>query len=92
MDEYFKKMIQNFPHKLKSTDMAITPAGNNLFGNGYGKPLGKSQAENFHTMVAKAPFLSNRERPYIQPKMYVLSNRLISTNIMDRKKLVRVLK
>ena len=41
-NDYAEKMIQNFPHKLKSAGMVIKPAGNNLFGNGNGNPLGKS--------------------------------------------------
>ena len=41
MDDYAKKMIQTFLKKLKSTDMAITPAGNNLFRNGNDNPLRK---------------------------------------------------
>ena len=41
MNDYVEKIIQNLPQKLKSTDMVITPGGNNIFGNGNGKPLGK---------------------------------------------------
>ena len=41
MDNYVEKIIHALPQKLKSTDMAITPAGDNLFYNGNGKPLGK---------------------------------------------------
>ena len=52
MDNYVEEnMMRNFPHKLNSTDMAIMPAGNNLFNNVNGKPLGKSQAQYFHPMV-----------------------------------------
>ena len=51
MDDYVENMIHNFPQKLKRTDMAIMIDGNNTFDNGNGKPLGKSQAEVFHTMV-----------------------------------------
>ena len=38
IDDYVEKTIQDFPQKLKSTDMAIMPAGNNIFENGNGKP------------------------------------------------------
>ena len=38
IEDYVEKTIQDFPQKLKSTDMAIMPAGNNIFENGNGKP------------------------------------------------------
>ena len=42
MDDYVQKIIHNLPQKMGSTDMAITPDGDNLFENGSCKPLGKS--------------------------------------------------
>ena len=83
MNDYVEKMIHNFLQKLKSTDMVITPAGNNIFDNDNGKLLGKSQAEAFHTMVAKDLFLSNIARPDIHPMIDVLATRVISPNIID---------
>ena len=77
--------MRNFPHKLNSTDMAIMPAGNNLFNNVNGKPLGTSQAEYLHAGVAKDVFLLKIVRPDIQPTIYVLATRLISLNIVHRK-------
>ena len=72
--------------------MDIAPSGNNLFDNGNGKSLGKSKDEYFHTIVAKAMFLSNRVRTDIQPTIGVLATRVISPNILDGKKWVRGLK
>ena len=43
-------------------------------------------------MVANTLFLSNRSRPDIQPIIYVLATRVISPNIIDWKKLVRIFK
>ena len=40
IDDYVENMIQPFPQKLKSTYMEIKKAGNNLFENGNGNPLG----------------------------------------------------
>ena len=60
MDDYVENFINNFPHKLKSTYINITLAGNNLFDNGNCTLLGKSKYEYFHMMVAKALFLSKR--------------------------------
>ena len=56
MDDYVQKIIHNLPQKMGSTDMAITTAANNLFEDVSFKPLGKSQAEYFHTVVVKALF------------------------------------
>ena len=85
MNDYVEKMIQILPQKLKSTEMAITPAGNNIFENGNGNPLAKPQSEYFHMMVDKALFLSKRARPNIQTMIYVLVTRIISPNIIDWK-------
>ena len=82
MDNSAEKIIQDLPQKLKSTDMAITPSGNNLFDNGNSKTLGKSKDEDIHTMVSKDMFLSKRERPKIQPMIAVLVTRVISPNII----------
>ena len=90
-DDYVQKMIQTFPYKLKSTDIAIMSASNNLFEDGNGRTLGKSQHKGFHTMVAQAPILSNRVRPDIQPMIDVLATRVRLPNILYWKKLVRVL-
>ena len=64
--------------------MAITLSGNNLSENGNFKPLGKSQAEDFHTMVAKDLFLSNIVRNNIHPTTSVLATKLRSQNIIDQ--------
>ena len=40
MGDCVKKTIKNFPLKLKSTDMEITPSGNNIFENVNGKTWG----------------------------------------------------
>ena len=67
MDDYVDKKIHIFQHKLKITDMAIMPAGNNIFDNGNGEPLSKSQPEDFHLMFVKSLFLSKRARPDVHP-------------------------
>ena len=88
MNDYVEKKIQTFPHKLKSADMVITPAGNNLFEHGNGKPLVKLQAEYFHMLVAKAIFLSKTVIPKIQSTIALLATRVRSPNIIDLNKLV----
>jgi len=37
MINYVENMIEDFPMKLKSTDVAQTPAGDGLFNQGQGK-------------------------------------------------------
>ena len=65
--------------------MAITLFGNIASEDGNFKPLGKSQAEDFHTMVAKDLFLSKKVRNNINPTTSVLATKLRSQNIIDEK-------
>jgi hypothetical protein len=67
MTRYIEKMVDEFPIKLKSTDLASTPAADNLFDAGTGKKLEKDRKEIFHTWVAKGLFVAKRARPDIHP-------------------------
>ena len=60
MTKYVKKMLEDFPVKLKSKDVARTPAGDTLFQKGSGGPLDKTRSKIFHTMIAKGLFLCKR--------------------------------
>jgi hypothetical protein len=60
MIKYVQDMIDSFPMKLGSKDIATTPAGDRIFDQGVGKPLDKKRHEIFHTFVAKGLFLSKR--------------------------------
>eukprot|EP00980_Cylindrotheca_fusiformis_P005077 scaffold1076_cov81-Cylindrotheca_fusiformis.AAC.1 len=62
MDDYVKKMIEDFSVKMKSTDVSSTPATNNLFEKEDKKPLDRKCAEEFHGVVAKGLFLAKRAR------------------------------
>ena len=57
MSDYVKSMLKEFPVKLKSTDVAMTPATDKLFAAGHGKKLNKEHADAFHMMVAKGLFV-----------------------------------
>eukprot|EP00980_Cylindrotheca_fusiformis_P013759 scaffold3544_cov68-Cylindrotheca_fusiformis.AAC.1 len=46
-------MIDDFSVKLKSTDVSLTPATNNLFEKDDKNKLDKKRAEEFHGVVAK---------------------------------------
>jgi hypothetical protein len=65
MIDYISAMVNDFPTKLKPTDIAPTPAAEDLFAQGKGENLEKETAENFHTFVAKALFPCKRARPDI---------------------------
>ena len=92
MVKYVEKMIETFPIKLASKDIALTPAGDNLFDEGQGKKLAQSRAEEFHTMVAKGLFLCKRARPDIQQTIAILATRVKGPNESDWNKLVRMMK
>ena len=72
--------------------MVITPACNNLFDNGNGKPSGKSQTKYFHKIVVKGLILSNIVIPGINPTIYEIAARVRSPNVIYCNKMVRVLK
>ena len=57
MKDYVKNMIEEFPTKLKPTEIATTPSNDNLFKIDKSKKLNNNRKEQFHTMVAKALFL-----------------------------------
>jgi hypothetical protein len=92
MIKYVQNMIRDFPDKLKSIDIAKTPAGNGLFNQGQGRKLPTEHAEAYHTMVAKGLFLCKCARPNIQPTIAVLCTRVKDPNEADWGKLVRLMK
>jgi hypothetical protein len=92
MTRYIEKMVDEFPIKLKSTDLASTPAADNLFDAGTGKKLEKDRKEIFHTWVAKGLFVAKRARPDIHPTIAVLCTRVRDPNEADWQKLIRLLK
>eukprot|EP00980_Cylindrotheca_fusiformis_P021999 scaffold8875_cov60-Cylindrotheca_fusiformis.AAC.1 len=53
MDNFVKNMIDDYSVKLKSTDVSLTPATNNLFQKDDKNKLDKNRAEEFHGVVAK---------------------------------------
>ena len=92
MIKYVENMIEYFPKKLKSTDVAKTPAGDGLFNLGQGGKLPVECTEKYHMMVAKGLFLCKCVRPDIQPTIAVLCTRVNDPNEADWKKLVRLMK
>ena len=67
-------MVKTFPEELKGK--VLTPAAANLFERGPGGLLVKEKREIFHTITAKALFISKRSRPDIALATSVLSTRV----------------
>jgi len=92
MVDYMSSMVDDFSTKLSPTDVAPTPAGEDLFSEGKGPKLDRQRTEEFHTVVAKGLFASKRARPDIAPTIAVLATRVKSPDEDDWKKLIRLLK
>jgi hypothetical protein len=92
MVDYITNMIEESSIKLKVTDTAPTPAGEDLFKTGLGAKLNKEQAEEFHTIVAKGLFACKRARPDIHPTIAALCTRVKEPTIEDWNKMTRLLK
>ena len=91
MIDYITAMVNDFPTKLKPTDVAPTPAAEDLFAEGKGDKLQKETAENYHTFVAKALFACKRARPDIHTATAALCTRVKSPIEDDDKKLLRLM-
>jgi hypothetical protein len=70
----------------------LSPAANNLFGEGPSKKLDDKRKEIFHTWVAKGLFVAKRARPDIHPTIAVLCTQVRDPNDSDWNKLIRRLK
>ena len=92
MRKYVKDMLESFPIKLESNQVASTPGGDRVFDQGPGKPLEKARHEVFHTFVAKGLFLAKRARPDIQQVIAILCTRVKTPNESDWQKLLRLMK
>jgi hypothetical protein len=92
MKSYVKDMIESFPERMKTTDIALTAASNDLFEESKGKMLNKEKREIFHKIVAKGLFLSKRARPDILPTIAVLSTRVAKPTESEWNKLRRLIK
>ena len=88
MCDYIENMLNEFPMELAESDMATTPATDNLFRKGHGKKLQKERAEDYHTSVARGLFVCKWARPDIQPTIVVLCTRVKEPNESDWNKLI----
>jgi len=90
MKDYLKEAIQE--SGMDITRVAATPARKNLFEvDELSKPLGKSESELFHSVVAKLLYVSIRARMDILLAIGFLCTRVSKSTQQDRTKLRRVL-
>ena len=92
MDEYVKRMLNDFSVKFSENEIAKTPGGNDLFKRGKGKSLEKERNEEFHSVVVKGIILGKPARPDIQTVNSVLSTRIKESNESDWKRLAQLMK
>ena len=89
MRKYVNEMLEEFPEKVKGKSM--TPANEKLFRvNEKSMRLSKEKSDTFHTMVAKALFLSKRARPDVLTTVAFLCTRVREPTVDDWYKLVRL--
>ena len=89
MVDYVKEMIEDFPAEL--TGKATSPAGEGLYNIAPGKRVSQDKSDAFHTMVAKALFLTMRSRPDIRQTVAFLCTRVKQPTSYDWIKLKRMM-
>jgi hypothetical protein len=92
MSDYVQNMLDECSVKLRSNEIAPTPAADDLFAEGDDVFLCKEKAEEFHTIVAKGLFACKRARPDIHPTIAVLCTRVKRPTEDDWKKMICLLK
>ena len=89
MVDYVKAMVDEFPQELKACKL---PWDDKLFKvDKNSKKLMKPQAEQFHTFVAKALFVTKRARGDIMPAVAFLTTRVKEPNQGDWVKLKKMM-
>jgi len=93
MTEYVGKMLDSFPEKLRSTDVALTPSSENLYARpGSKQALDPERAKIFHTWVAKGLFVSKRGRMDIHPTIAGLCSHVREPTEGDWRALMKLMK
>ena len=73
-DEYIEDIVRSLGEKLRGN--SPSPASSDLFKRGAGGLLDQEKRELFHTIIAKALFVTKRSRPDIGLAVSVLSGRV----------------
>jgi hypothetical protein len=92
MINYMEAMVDDFSANFKPSDIATSPASEDLFSAGESDALDEQRSEEYHTFVAKGLFACKRARPDIHPTIAVLCTRVKKPNEDDWRKLNRLLK
>ena len=91
MRDYVANMLTDCLMNLGPKDTSPTPASEDLFDIGDDDPLDKTQAELFHTIVAKGLFLCKRARPDVHLTIAFLCTRVRNPTLVDWRKLERMM-
>jgi hypothetical protein len=90
MAYYVKKMLEDFPDKLRNGVMV--PWTERLFKvDDKSDLLSEDKAKTFYTFVMKGMFVCKRARPDIQPAIAFLSTRVRAPTVQDWSKLLRLM-
>ena len=94
VDDYVAGILAEARDEAVMNGEAVDPAADHLFAVNEDNPdkLEPTDADHFHTMVAKLLFLSKRARPDIQQAVAFLTTRVSSPDTDDYKKLGRVIR
>ena len=90
MAYYIKKMIEEFPDKLRNG--VLCPWTERLFKvDEKSAKLSEEKAKTFYTFVMKGMFVCKRARPEIQPAIAFLSTRVRAPFLQDWGKLIKLM-
>jgi len=93
MDDYLEKLFESMPDDGSYEGTAPSPAASNLFDVRDTAPLlDESEADFFHSTVARLLFLGMRARPDIMTAISFLTTRVSAPTVDDRNKLRRVIR
>ncbi|CAJ1929568.1 unnamed protein product [Cylindrotheca closterium] len=92
MDDYVKRMLDEFLVKFGENNNQETPAGNTLLDVGNGRKLDTARQEVFHSFVAKGLFLSKRAQHDILPTISILASQVREPNESNWKRIVRLMR
>ena len=91
MSSYMKSMLDDFPVKLKKSQMAARPTGKGQYDLGQGRKLCKEDAA-FHTKVVKGRLYANEQDPTFSLRLHCYACELKKPNTSDWNKLIRKMK
>ena len=91
MESSERDAINDYSEEIGEKTSA-TPASNDLYDRRKGVKLSASEADRFHSVVAKLLYIAKRARPDILTAVSFLTTRVQAPDVEDRKKLLRILR